>query len=470
MHANSTADVTTSALKKPRASENRAVPYLFHYAWEGGAMPPRFLANILSGYDSRFVSAIPGTAADVASLVAADRIIWTTRPALIQHTLDAMSDGDSDWQPREPDTCNGLYKALTANNRRSSCAGGRLAIGESALQAFQKQSVYRYLARTQGHRLVVRDAEAVFDWLVELWRTTPPLIDTAHRATAGRNRGKRQRPISTDFVSVAMDLKARFHREISGPYANMAAASDLTRLVVLYLFGGHWRDVDVVEANGGDIDAPRGLRILQTIVGTRDPARLTANGVLAAAPHSPRVAALLLAVHAAATRMDQCHLTTWGVKRSDLDMWPDQTKLDIVDPEIEAETLSGDVVRHMPRVGVGAWSSRLFDTLHISGPERYVEEGMGESPHDQFPHTWRWFSDAAHGADVPAVDLQDPVGSAMSAASRAISCREYVKRSTHGWARTPHEMLFPKGLVIDLDASAAWQHVRPKRSARGEWP
>ncbi|WP_429498069.1 hypothetical protein ACQUFY_00350 [Robbsia andropogonis] len=100
MHANSTADVTTSALKKPRASENRAVPYLFHYAWEGGAMPPRFLANILSGYDSRFVSAIPGTAADVASLVAADRIIWTTRPALIQHTLDAMSDGDSDWQPR----------------------------------------------------------------------------------------------------------------------------------------------------------------------------------------------------------------------------------------------------------------------------------------------------------------------------------------------------------------------------------
>lgn len=92
---------------------------------------------------------------------------------------------------------------------------------------------FRYLARNYSNAITIKDPEQLYDEL----------------KTELNSYNK-----YNDKVTEGAFLASVFHREINGVYKNYAAASDITRLVLLYLKGGCYMDVDTVCNSMADIE------------------------------------------------------------------------------------------------------------------------------------------------------------------------------------------------------------------------
>ncbi|WP_347901422.1 RHS repeat-associated core domain-containing protein [Pseudomonas purpurea] len=137
------------------------------------------------------------------------------------------------------------------------------------------------------------------DYSMNVWTDRPSHIlstlsamesgdDPAHRALA-RRYGQELLISKPDelFQGLAKifpgahKIEALFHRELNGPYRNLAAASDILRMTAMYVHGGLYMDVDVaVFSEIKALQAPEGF--LAYVMG----GRYVANSMIAAMPQS----------------------------------------------------------------------------------------------------------------------------------------------------------------------------------------
>jgi insecticidal toxin complex protein TccC len=106
-------------------------------------------------------------------------------------------------------------------------------------------------------------------------------------------------------------LESIFLREISGPFKNYAAASDVLRLLILHAYGGLYMDADVaVKGKIDPINTNAG-----TVIHSDD--RELSNAILAALPHAEGIGRLLDTVvrNYYEEGIEQNNELMWGSKR-----------------------------------------------------------------------------------------------------------------------------------------------------------
>lgn len=150
--------------------------------------------------------------------------IWTTDPTLITSTLHKMMDSETNAQ-------------------------------------------FRFLAHNYGHAIVVKDTNKLYEELI-------PELN-------GYNQYNKN-------VTEGRYLASMFMRETNGVYKNYAAASDITRAVLMYLKGGCYMDVDTVcksLKSLKDIEMPQQYLIGRDSVSIKK--SVIFNAFLASVPRSP---------------------------------------------------------------------------------------------------------------------------------------------------------------------------------------
>ncbi|XTZ37818.1 glycosyltransferase [Salmonella enterica] len=217
---------TASSNKIPSCAKTlpNGVPAELHYVWEGDKISQNDLANIL-------LMAMNAKSFNIN--------VWTTRPMSILATLEDMCNIGSD-------------------------------VHNVKLEKGDKGS-FRFLARKYGDLIHIQDPHKLY---AELEST--PFVNSLIKN--GENKDA-----AAHNVNTATFLHSIFYRETNGSYKNYAAASDITRAVLMYLKGGCYLDVDTVclsLENVGELEMPFGYFI------GYDKRKVLTNCMLASLPQS----------------------------------------------------------------------------------------------------------------------------------------------------------------------------------------
>jgi hypothetical protein len=93
------------------------------------------------------------------------------------------------------------------------------------------------------------------DYSVNIWTDKPMTITRAMTTHDDIRQFPHRVRLFSELAGVSKAHRSIIAREMNGPYNNLAAASDVLRLLILYTEGGVYLDTDVECATGGGIGA-----------------------------------------------------------------------------------------------------------------------------------------------------------------------------------------------------------------------